>query len=75
MNAQLLPFNQIFDCLQGLEYAIRLKWYIPKEFNLKDYEEYERVDNGDMNWIIPGKFLAFSSPSPTPYDSDGVLNT
>lgn len=38
---------------------------------MKEYEEYERVDNGDMNWIIPNKFLAFSSPSATPYDSDG----
>ena len=24
-----------------------------------------------MNWIIPGKFLAFSSPSPCAYDADG----
>jgi len=24
-----------------------------------------------MNWIIPGKFLAFSAPSNSPYDEDG----
>uniref|UniRef100_A0A673BD39 protein-tyrosine-phosphatase n=1 Tax=Sphaeramia orbicularis TaxID=375764 RepID=A0A673BD39_9TELE len=24
----------------------------------------QRVENGDMNWIIPGKILAFSSPHP-----------
>ncbi len=24
-----------------------------------------------MNWIIPNKFLAFSSPSSQPYDADG----
>jgi cell division cycle 14 len=24
-----------------------------------------------MNWIIPGKFLAFSSPSAQPYDAEG----
>lgn len=24
-----------------------------------------------MNWIIPGKFLAFSSPSAAKYDNDG----
>lgn len=23
---------------------------------------FQRVENGDMNWIIPGKILAFSSP-------------
>ncbi len=61
----------ILDCLRGLEYAIKLKWYEFDKFNLKQYEEYERVDNGDMNWIIPGKMLAFSSPSNTQYDQDG----
>jgi len=32
---------------------------------------YERVENGDLNWIIPGKFIAFSSPSDQPRDPDG----
>ena len=61
----------ILDCLRGLKYAMDLGWYNPKTFNVKEYEEYEKVDNGDMNWIIPGKFMAFSSPSPTEYDSEG----
>jgi cell division cycle 14 len=61
----------ILDCLRGLEYGIKLGWYDPKTFKVKDYEEFERVDNGDMNWIIPGKFLAFSSPSASQYDGDG----
>lgn len=51
---------------------MKLGWYNPQLFKVKEYEEFERVDNGDMNWIIPGKFLAFSSPSATPYDADGV---
>ena len=63
----------IYDCLKGLEYGIKLGWYNPKTFNVKEYEEYERVDNGDMNWIIPGKFLSFSSPCAKPYDADGVI--
>jgi cell division cycle 14 len=50
---------------------MKLGWYNPKEFKVKDYEQYEKVDNGDMNWIIPGKFLAFSSPSNESVDSDG----
>jgi cell division cycle 14 len=29
------------------------------------------VDNGDMNWIIPGKFIAFSSPNNNQYDDYG----
>lgn len=61
----------ILDCLRGLEYAIKLKWYVFETFNVKQYEEYERVDNGDMNWIIPNKFLAMSAPSNTQYDQDG----
>ena len=61
----------ILDCLRGLEYAIRLKWYDFPTFNVKQYEEFERVDNGDMNWITPGKFIAFSSPSNSQYDQDG----
>jgi len=48
-----------------------LKWYNYSNFNVKLYEEYERVDNGDMNWIIPGKYIAFSSPSISQYDQDG----
>jgi cell division cycle 14 len=23
---------------------------------------YERVENGDLNWIIPNKFMAFMGP-------------
>ena len=32
-----------------------------------------QVENGDMNWIIPDKFLAFAGPSPTSTDADGLL--
>jgi len=41
---------------------------------LRDYEFYERIENGDMNWILPGKFLAFSGPSASQRDPDGVIN-
>lgn len=52
----------IFHCLQGLEYAVRFGWYDFRTFNVKEYEYYERVENGDLNWIIPGKFVAFMGP-------------
>ncbi|ERF76887.1 hypothetical protein EPUS_02598 [Endocarpon pusillum Z07020] len=32
-----------------------------KDFNLEEYEKYERVDMGDFNWVSP-QFLAFASP-------------
>lgn len=68
------PFVKILDCLRGLEYAVRLKWFDLKTFNLRDYEFFEKVENGDMNWIIPGKFLAFSGPSSNPRDPEGVYS-
>lgn len=52
----------LFHCLQGLEYAVRFGWYDFRTFNVKEYEYYERVENGDLNWIIPGKFVAFMGP-------------
>lgn len=61
----------ILDCLRGLEYAIKLRWFDVKSFNLRDYEYYEKVENGDLNWIIPGKFVAFSGPLDAPRDPEG----
>ena len=61
----------VLDCIQGLEYGIKLGWYNYKTFNYKEYEYYEKVEHGDFNWIVPGKFLAFSGPSNKPRDSDG----
>ena len=61
----------ILDCLRGLEYAIKLQWFDIKNFNLRDYEFYEKVENGDLNWIIPGKFIAFSGPADKTKDPDG----
>jgi len=52
----------LLQCLQGLEYAIKFGWYTFRTFNVKAYEFYERVENGDLNWIIPGKFMAFMGP-------------
>lgn len=53
----------IFHCLKGLEYAIKLGWFDLKTFNVDEYEHYEYVEHGDLNWIVPGKFLAFCTPS------------
>lgn len=52
----------LLHCLQGLEYGIKFGWYDFRTFNVKEYEYYERVENGDLNWIIPGKFVAFMGP-------------
>ncbi|KAL9026589.1 MAG: hypothetical protein Q9196_004762 [Gyalolechia fulgens] len=38
-----------------------------QEFNLREYERYERVDQGDFNWITP-HFVALASPQHLPID-------
>ena len=37
------------------------------EFNLQEYEFYEKVENGDWNYLTPN-FLAFASPMEQGYD-------
>ncbi|CAJ1087351.1 LOW QUALITY PROTEIN: dual specificity protein phosphatase CDC14AB-like [Xyrichtys novacula] len=73
-NAGFLPFRDaavgeckfnltVLDCLQGIHKALQLGFFDFDSFNVEEYEHYERVENGDMNWIIPGKVLAFCSPN------------
>ncbi len=59
--------------MRGLEYAIKLGWFNFRTFSLSEYEHYERLENGDLNWIVPQKFVAFSSPSEKPIDKYGVF--
>ncbi|EIE26795.1 cell division cycle protein 14, partial [Coccomyxa subellipsoidea C-169] len=62
---------QVYDCVRGIAKAKEvgfLDWHLPESsFNLAEYEHYEQVENGDLNWIVPGKLLAFSGPSASPY--------
>lgn len=42
------------------------------DFDIDDYERYDHISNGDINWIIPGKFIAFSGPLDEPKElADG----
>uniref|UniRef100_A0A7S4V277 protein-tyrosine-phosphatase n=1 Tax=Alexandrium monilatum TaxID=311494 RepID=A0A7S4V277_9DINO len=61
----------ILDCLKGLEESMKLRWYDVNRFNVDSYEFYGQVENGDMNWVIPDKFLAFAGPCPNSIDPDG----
>lgn len=49
-------------CLQGLQTAMHLGWYHYKTFDVQEYQHFEKVENGDLNWILPEKFVAFSGP-------------
>ena len=48
--------------MKGLEIAVGLGWYNFREFDNKEYEYYEKVENGDLNWVLPRKFIAFMGP-------------
>ncbi|XP_067935264.1 dual specificity protein phosphatase CDC14A-like [Watersipora subatra] len=72
-SAPLLPFRDasmgastynltVLDCLHGIHKALVNKFFDFRTFNLSEYEHYEKVENGDFNWIIPKKFLAFCGP-------------
>ncbi|XP_014187086.1 dual specificity protein phosphatase CDC14AB [Haplochromis burtoni] len=52
----------VLNCLQGINKALQHGFLDFERFSAEEYEHYERVENGDMNWIVPGKVLAFSSP-------------
>lgn len=58
-------------CLRGFEHGIRANLINLNSFDLKSYEFYEKTQNGDLNWIIPNKLLAFS----TPYDKKTAPHT
>ncbi|XP_059231496.1 dual specificity protein phosphatase CDC14A isoform X3 [Mustela nigripes] len=74
-NSPYLPFRDasfgnctynltILDCLQGIRKGLQHGFFDFETFDVDEYEHYERVENGDFNWIVPGKFLAFSGPHP-----------
>jgi protein-tyrosine phosphatase len=56
-------FLSLDDCFVALEQAIRRNWFSYSSFSTKDYDFYAKVENGDLNWIIPRQFVAFCSPA------------
>lgn len=58
-------------CFRGFEHGIRAGFINLATFDLKSYEFYEKTQNGDMNWIVPNKILAFA----TPYDKKVNMNS
>jgi cell division cycle 14 len=51
----------IQDCLWGVWKAMQNGLCDMNEFSVEDYEHYEKVENGDWNWLTPN-FIAFASP-------------
>eukprot|EP00475_Leptophrys_vorax_P038130 TRINITY_DN6670_c0_g1_i3.p1 TRINITY_DN6670_c0_g1~~TRINITY_DN6670_c0_g1_i3.p1 ORF type:complete len:406 (-),score=109.47 TRINITY_DN6670_c0_g1_i3:60-1136(-) len=58
-------------CIVAVQTGIRLGFVDWSNFDIETYEHYERVENGDLTVVVPGKFVHFSGPTDTHKDSDG----
>ncbi|XP_019565607.3 mucin-5AC isoform X2 [Aedes albopictus] len=52
----------LYDCIHAVAKALEAGFFRFDDFDAHQYEYYERVENGDFNWIVPDKFLAFCGP-------------
>lgn len=73
MNPPFVPFRDagfcintypitVLDTLKAFRKARNLGHFNYKTFSLLAYQNMSKLQNGDMSWIIPGKFIAFSGP-------------
>jgi cell division cycle 14 len=57
--------------IKAVEKALKIGWLDFDKFDREQYEFYERVENGDLNWIIPAKILSFCGPHDKSYIHNG----
>lgn len=55
----------VLDTLRGLYRARECGFFDFAKFNPDEYEYYEQVENGDLNWTLNNKFIAFAGPHAT----------
>lgn len=67
-------FYELFpaDVIRAVYKAQQLGFYNYSSFNVTEYEHYETVDHGDLNIIVPNKFLAFAGPVKESSLIDGI---
>ncbi|XP_015603267.2 dual specificity protein phosphatase CDC14A, partial [Cephus cinctus] len=53
----------LIDCLSAIHKAAAFGFFNFQDFDVAEYEKYEQVRKGDLNWMVPQKFLAFVGPS------------
>lgn len=52
----------ILDVCMAL-YKVHInRHFVYRDFNLTAFQSLNKLQNGDLTWIVPGKFLAFSGP-------------
>ncbi|DBA02557.1 TPA: hypothetical protein N0F65_011029 [Lagenidium giganteum] len=55
-------FISVLDCAKAVAKAVNTHIWSYDTFSLEDYEHDDLLEHGDMNWLLPGKLLAFSGP-------------
>jgi protein-tyrosine phosphatase len=70
-HENIFPLS-IGDICESVEYSMRLRWINWDSFDIMESEHHQHVDNGDLNWIIRDKFVAFAGPSSDCLDEDGL---
>mmetsp|Transcript_11730 Transcript_11730/g.24001 ORF Transcript_11730/g.24001 Transcript_11730/m.24001 type:complete len:416 (+) Transcript_11730:55-1302(+) len=55
----------VLDCLRGIDKARAHKFFDFSKFDCDEYEYFEQVENGDLNWHIQDKILCFAGPHNT----------
>ncbi|KAI1727559.1 putative tyrosine-protein phosphatase cdc-14 [Ditylenchus destructor] len=65
----------VHDVIKSVEKAMQFKWlnFSGQSFDPDEYEFYERVENGDFNWIVPQKIISFCGPHDKSYTENGTL--
>lgn len=62
----------VLDFCEALQISRNLGWIDWYNFDVAKTERYQMVENGDLNWIIENRFLAFAGPSSDRIDEDGL---
>ncbi|KAG2885348.1 hypothetical protein PC129_g16714 [Phytophthora cactorum] len=55
-------FITLLDCARAVHKAITSSLWSYQTFSVEQYDYLDRLENGDINWIVPGKLIAFSGP-------------
>ncbi|EGZ12621.1 hypothetical protein PHYSODRAFT_317609 [Phytophthora sojae] len=55
-------FITLLDCARAVHKAVLKSLWSYQSFNIDEYDHLDRLENGDINWIVPGKLIAFSGP-------------
>ncbi|KAG5879920.1 hypothetical protein JTB14_014393 [Gonioctena quinquepunctata] len=54
---------KIPDCILAVHKALTFNFFNFDDFSVTEYELYNKLQYGDMNWLVPRKFLAFIGPA------------